>query len=122
MTSLLLGLQSNGGKFSGWKKKLNNAWGISNKFMENLLRRKGQEYFTGVELTGSIEGADKNPKMSLLKQYRDHSIPDFQRKVVDRFNNDGEREVYMVLQEDGAGLHTDGTYLREKKKMFAEKD
>ena len=33
MASLLLGLQSNGGKLSGWKKKLNNAWGISNKFL-----------------------------------------------------------------------------------------
>ena len=68
-----------------------------------------------MELTGSTEGTDKNPKMSLLKQYRDQIVPDFQHKVVDRFNNGGKRKVCIVLQEDGAGLHTDGTYLREKK-------
>lgn len=55
----------------------------------------------------------ENPKLSLLKQYQDHIIPDLQRKLVDRFSNGGERKVCIVSQEDGAGLHTEKTYLKE---------
>jgi len=41
---------------------------------ENRLREKGKEYFQSVELTGSNEGTEKNPKMSLLKVYEDEII------------------------------------------------
>ena len=42
--------------------------------------------------------------------------------MVERLSENGQRKVCVVFQEDGAGLHTDATYLKEKKKMFAERD
>ena len=37
------------------------------KIAANLLRRKGEEYFEGVELTGSSKGTERNPKISRLE-------------------------------------------------------
>ena len=92
------------------------------KNAEGLLRRKGEEYFAGVELTGSKEGTEKDPKMSLLKVYQDTIVPALEEKVVGRLNEGGERQVVIVKQEDGAGLHQDGTYVSTMKKVFAEKE
>ena len=92
------------------------------KIQSNILRKKGTEYFEAVELTGSNEGTEKSPKMSLLQQYRDVIVPDLERKVVQRLSDDGRKKVSIVFQEDGAGLHTDKTYLAEKGKLFAERD
>lgn len=41
------------------------------KIPENLLRKKGEEYFKSFELTGSKEGSTKKPKISLLKVYKE---------------------------------------------------
>ena len=47
------------------------------KIPVNKLRSKGEEYFQSCEITGSAEGNDKSPKMSLISAYRDVIIPDF---------------------------------------------
>ena len=92
------------------------------KISVNLLRKKGEEYFQAVELTGSSEGTDKLPKMSLLKAYRDTIVPDLERKVVERFSENGSKKVCIVMQEDGAGLHTNATYLKGKRALFDDRD
>ena len=88
---------------------------------ENRLREKGEWYFKSLELTGSSEGTSKKPKISLLKTYKDIIIPDIERKVVERFSNNGTRKVIVLKQEDGAGLHNDKTYLDEMHKEFWDK-
>ena len=75
-----------------------------------------------MELTGSSEGTEKEPKMSLLKAYQDTVIPALEEKVVNRFGENGQKKIVIVKQEDGAGLHTDSTYVREMKKEFNERD
>ena len=42
---------------------------------ENKLCRVGQEYFRSMEITGSNEGTEKEPKISHLSVYRDRTIP-----------------------------------------------
>ena len=79
-------------------------------------------YFKSFELTGSSEGTARNPKISLLQVYREKIIPKIEEKVVQRFNCNGTRKIIIVKQEDGAGLHTDSTYLCEMKKEFNERD
>ena len=91
------------------------------KIAANKLRTKGQFYFKALELTGSSEGTDKCPKVSLLKCYKEQIIPDMERKIKERFSNGGSREVIILKQEDGAGLHTHKTYIKEMKSEFWEK-
>ena len=71
-----------------------------------------------MELNGSSEGTQKCPKVSLLKEYKEKIIPAIEQKVVERFNNGGQRKVIVLKQEDGAGLHNDKTYLKEMKTEF----
>ena len=85
------------------------------KVAANLLRKKGEEYFKPVELRGSSEGSEKQPKMSLLQQYYDHIIPDLEQKVVEKFNENGNKKVCVVFQEDGAEFHTDAAYFAGKR-------
>ena len=75
------------------------------KIAVNKLRSKGDEYFQSCEITGSAEGNDKSPKMSLISAYRDVIIPDLERMV--EGVSDGEKKVIVVKQEDGAGPHQD---------------
>ena len=84
----------------------------------NLLRKKGEEYFKNVELTGDSNGTDKDPKMSLLEQYREVIMPAMKEKVVEKFNNGGTRDVCILFQEDNAGLHNKKSYLDGKKELF----
>ena len=88
------------------------------KVNSNRLRKKGEMYFKSMELNGSSEGTQKCPKVSLLKEYKEKIIPAIEQKVVERFNNGGQRKVIVLKQEDGAGLHNDKTYLREMKTEF----
>ena len=88
------------------------------KCPQNLLCKAGNYYFEGLELTGSNEGTDKNPKISLLKLYREQIIPAIERKIVDAFSENGKYKVLVVKQEDNAGLHGESTYLREMKTFF----
>ena len=90
------------------------------KIDENQIRKKGDMYFKSFELTGSSEGTEKSPKISLLKEYQDKIIPALEEKVVQRFGQNG-RKVIIIKQEDGAGLHTDATYLSEMQREFDER-
>ena len=92
------------------------------KIDSNLLRKKGEMYLKNCELTGSSEGTEQHPKVSLLSVYKEQIIPDLEEKIVNRLSMGGTRKVIIVKQEDGAGLHQDGTYLREMKRIFKEKD
>ena len=60
--------------------------------------------------------------MSLLDVTRNIIIPAIEEKVVTRYNDGGRVKVCVVYQEDGAGLHQDKTYIREKKKEFEKRD
>ena len=91
------------------------------KLQANLLRKKGELYFASFKLTGSKDGTEKKPKISLLKVYQEQIVPDFEEKVVRKFSNNGTRKVVIVKQEDGAGLHQDRTYLREMNKIFSDR-
>ena len=92
------------------------------KIEENLLRIKGKEYFTSLELTGSSEGTEKDPKISLLNLYQETIIPILEEKVVKSINENGKVKVVIVKQEDNAGLHTDATYKNTMKKEFKKRD
>ena len=87
----------------------------------NKLRSKGELYFKGLELNGSSEGTEKDPKVSLLKIYQDEIIPAIEEKIVRKFNNNGTRRVVIVKQEDGAGPHNDRTYLSEMRREFSSR-
>ena len=87
----------------------------------NISRREGEEYFQCCELTGSKEGTESKPKISLLKLYQDQIIPDLEEKIVRKYSEGGTRRVVVVRQEDGAGVHQDKTYQREMHRMFEER-
>ena len=73
-------------------------------------------------MTEASEGCDKKPKVSLLKIYREQIIPNIEEKVVQSLNMNGEREVLVVKQEDGAGVHRSTLYKVEMERMFQERD
>ena len=66
-----------------------------------------------MELTGTSEGTDKNPKMSLLKVNKETIISALEDEVVQIFNNNETRKVFIIKQDNGAGLHQDTTYQKE---------
>ena len=68
-------------------------------------------YFKSVELTGTLEGTTKQPKMSLLNEI----IPALEREVEQKYNENGQVKIVIVKQEDGAGLHTNLTYQKKRK-------
>ena len=88
---------------------------------ENKLRSKGQEYFTNLDLTGSSEGTEKNPKVSLLKMYKERVIAAIEREIIEKYNENGTVRVIVVKQEDGAGAHNDHKYVTEMKRIFRDK-
>ena len=92
------------------------------KIPENQLRVQGQYYFKPKELMGSSEGTPKDPKISLLKLYKEQIIPEIERKIVQPLSNGGDTKVVIVKLEDNAGTHMDATYLREMRKDFASRD
>ena len=91
------------------------------KLQQNQLRKKGELYFEPLNLTGSSEGTEDDPKVSLLHLYRDRIIPAIERKIVNRFSENGTIKVIIIKQEDGAGAHNDKRYLREMENIFAQK-
>ena len=72
------------------------------------------KYFKGVELTKSNIGTEKDPKISLLNKTKITIIPEMEEKVVMEYNDGGRVKVCVVCQEDGAVLHQNKTYIREK--------
>ena len=77
------------------------------KIAANKLLTKGVEYFQAVEITGSKEGTDKDPKLSLISVHRVTTNMD---KLADQLSENGTKKVIFVRQEDGAGPHTNKTY------------
>ena len=69
------------------------------KVPENNICSNGKEYFQNLELTGSSKGTAAQPKMSLLKVYKETIVPAFEEKVVRRFNNGGRIQVCIVKQQ-----------------------
>lgn len=78
------------------------------------MRKKGTEYFKGVELTGRNIGTEKDPKMSLLDVTKNKIIPSIKENVITIYNDGEGVKVYIIYQEDGSRLHQDKTYLRKK--------
>ena len=91
------------------------------KILANLLRSKGQLYFRSVELRGSKEGTRKQPKESLLRLYKEFIIPAIEKKICEKYSDNGKIKIIIVKQEDGAGVHTDKTYVREMKAIFKQR-
>ena len=86
------------------------------KIAANKLQTKGVEYSQAVEITGSKEGTNKDPKLSLISVHCDTIIPDMD-KLAEQLNENGTKKIIFVRQDDGAGPHTDKTY---NKFMFDE--
>jgi hypothetical protein len=70
----------------------------------NRLRVKGQEYFEGMEMTGSSTGTKKRPKYPLTEFFAD----DFDRldAIAQELGSRGKR-VVVRYQMDGVGPHRD---------------
>ena len=89
---------------------------------ENLVRRRGEEYFKNLDITGSSEGTAQKPKCSLLKMYKDEIIPALEEKVVDTLSENGTRKICIVKQEDSAGPHQDAIYKSEMMEEFEKRE
>ena len=88
------------------------------KIPANILRKKGEMYFKSCELTGTNEGTEKKPKISLLKVYQDIIIPAIEEKIVRKYNEGGRVKVIIVKQEDNAGPHGKKSYLEQMYNEF----
>jgi hypothetical protein len=86
----------------------------------NQLRKKGELYFKSMEVTGSKEGTEKNPKFSLLKYFMETEIPNMDRLAAELQTKTGKR-VVMRYQMDGAGPHTDKRLLDGINSAFHER-
>ena len=89
---------------------------------ENLVRRKGKEYFKNLNITGSNKGTPQKPKCSLLKMYKEEIIPALEDKVVSALDMNGTRKICIVKQEDSAGAHQDAKYRSEMNEEFERRE
>ncbi|OEU05754.1 hypothetical protein FRACYDRAFT_258384 [Fragilariopsis cylindrus CCMP1102] len=71
---------------------------------ENLLRSAGDPYFKSMEITGSNEGTDKEPKFSLLKLFKEEGLPAMDALAQQLTVRTGKR-IVMVKQWDNATPH-----------------
>jgi hypothetical protein len=85
--------------------------------LANLLRRKGEEYFRSMEITGSNEGTAKKPKYSLLRFFLDVEIPKLEELAARIESTTGKRAI-IRYQLDGAGPHRDSKLLRVLSEEF----
>lgn len=88
------------------------------KLPENLLRKKGEPYFKGCEITGLKRGTEKKPKVALTDVWGDTILPDMDRHA-QRLSEGGRYKVVFVSQEDNAGPHTCEVYRAFKRLQFA---
>jgi hypothetical protein len=78
------------------------------KRLDNRLRVKGQEYFQGMEITGSYKGTPKRPKYPLTEFFAE----EIERlEVLAQRLGAGGKRVVVRYQMDGAGPHRDGKLL-----------
>ena len=74
------------------------------KIAENRLRVKGQLYFQNMDITGSKEGTEKEPKMALLPYHLEILFPRLE-EMARELGEEGEEGVEIIpyYQMDGAG-------------------
>ena len=84
---------------------------------ENLLRSAGQLYFKSMEITGSNEGTDKDPKFSLLKLFKEEGLPSMDALAQQLTVCTGKR-IVMVKQWDNATPHMCKDLKKWMKKEF----
>ena len=87
------------------------------KLAENLLRRKGEMYFEALEVNGSSQGTEKNPKFSLLKYYNENEIPKLDA-IAAKLASETGKKVVVRYQMDGAGPHQDKKLLEGLEEAF----
>jgi hypothetical protein len=80
------------------------------KIRANRLRKKGDEYFKNMEVTGSKEGTEKKPKFSLRSYFADTELPRLD-VIAAQIESETGKRVVVRYQMDGAGPHKDGTLL-----------
>ena len=73
------------------------------KIVENKLRVKGQLYFQNMEITGSKERTEKEPKINLLLYHRDILFPRLE-EMARELGEEGV-EIIPYYQRDGADPH-----------------
>ena len=88
---------------------------------ENLLRKKGELYFKGMEVTGSSRGTRKEPKFSLLHDfYESVHLPNLDMLAEEVTSMVGSHcRVVIVEQFDGAGPHKEDKLTRYIEGQFA---
>ncbi|OEU14225.1 hypothetical protein FRACYDRAFT_240759 [Fragilariopsis cylindrus CCMP1102] len=84
---------------------------------ENLLQSAGDPYFKSMEITGSNEGTDKDPKFSLLKLFKEEGLPAMDVLAQQLTTRTGKR-IVMVKQWDNATPHMCKNLKKWMKKEF----
>ena len=87
---------------------------------DNLLRSAGQLYFKSMEITGSNEGTDKEPKFSLLKLFKEEGLPAMDALAQQLTARTGKR-IVIVKQWDNATPHMCKTLKKWMKKEFNQR-
>jgi hypothetical protein len=79
------------------------------KTLANRLRVKGQEYFQGMEITGSSVGKKKTPKYPLTEFFAEEI--ERLEGLAQKIESETGKRVVVRYQMDGAGPHRDGKLL-----------
>jgi len=79
------------------------------KTLANRLLVKGQEYFQGMEMTGSYKGTVKRPKYPLTEFFAEEIVR--LEAVAQKIGSETGKRVVVRYQMDGAGPHRDGKLL-----------
>lgn len=91
------------------------------KLPENILQKKGQEYFKGMEITGSKDGTQKKPKFSLLRYFTETEFPKLDQIAAEMGTETGKR-ICIRYQMDGACPHTDRRLLDRLDDEFSRRN
>ena len=88
------------------------------KLPNNILRKKGEDYFESRGITGSNEGTDGNRKFPLLALWDDHILPQLDA-ISQQYEAATNKRVIIVEQDDNATPHRDKKLKDYKEKEFA---
>jgi hypothetical protein len=91
------------------------------KLPANILRKKGQEYFKGMEITGSKDGTRKKPKFSLLRYFTETEFPKLDQ-IAAELGTEAEKRICIRYQMNGAGPHTDHRLLDSLDDEFSRRN
>lgn len=87
------------------------------KTIDNISKEAGKEYWMAMEITGSNEGNNKQPKFSLLKWYLEKEIPRLEDVARQVFQLTG-KSIVIRYQMDGAGPHRCNVLLTRLQEEF----